>query len=170
MIRQLPNLISAARVPLAALFIALDSTVARLIVVVVAGVSDWADGRLARSTGSVSSTGIWLDPVADKIFIVTCVVALTLDIGLPLWVLPLILLRDIGVLLGALWLAALGRRRGSPARPAGKWVTWLQFVALGAILLRPSLAMWIAPPVGLLGVIALRDYARAVLRRQRRPA
>ena len=169
MIRHLPNLISAARVPLAALFIAFDSTVARLIVVFVAGVSDWADGRLARSTGSVSSTGIWLDPVADKIFIVTCVIALTLDVGLPLWVLPLLLLRDIGVLLGALWLAALGRRRGSPARPAGKWVTWLQFVALGAILLRPSLATWIAPAIAILGVIALRDYARAVLRRQRRP-
>ena len=168
--RQLPNLISAARIPLAVLFVALDSTLARLIVVVIAGVSDWADGRLARSTGSVSSTGIWLDPVADKIFIITCVVALTLDVGLPLWVLPLILLRDIGVLLGALWLIALGRRKGSPARPAGKWVTWLQFVALGVILLRPSLALWIAPAVALLGLLALRDYARAVLRRQRREA
>lgn len=170
MIRQLPNLISAARVPLAALFIAVDSTTARLIVVLIAGVSDWADGRLARSTGAVSTTGIWLDPVADKIFIITCVVALTLDVGLPLYVLPLILLRDIGVLLGALWLFALGRRRGSPARPAGKWVTWLQFAALGLILLRPSLALWIAPAVALVGAIALRDYARAVLRRQRREA
>ena len=48
---------------------------------------------------------------------------------------------------------------------AGKWVTWLQFVALAVILLRPALAPWIAPPVGVLGVIALRDYARVVLRK-----
>ena len=133
-----------------------------------AGVSDWADGRLARTTNSVSRTGVWLDPVADKIFIVSAVVALTIDVGLPYWVLPLLLLRDIGVLAGALYLIALGRREGSPARPAGKWVTWLQFVALGAILLRPGLAAWIAPPVGVLGAIALRDYARAVLRRRPR--
>jgi hypothetical protein len=49
-------------------------------------------------------------------------------------------------------------------------VTWLQFLALGLILLRPALALWIAPPVGILGLIALRDYARAVMRRTRRPA
>jgi len=166
--RQLPNLISAARIPLAALFVFLDGLGARLAVIAIAGFSDWADGRLARSTGSVSRTGVWLDPVADKIFIVTAVVVLTFNVGLPAWVLPMLLLRDIGVLIGALYLFALGRRRGSPARPAGKWVTWLQFVALGAILLRPSLAIWVAPPVGVLGVIALRDYARAVLRRTRR--
>jgi cardiolipin synthase len=166
--RQLPNLLSALRIPLAALFVALDGVTARLLIVAVAGVSDWADGRLARATGSVSRTGIWLDPLADKIFIVTSVVALTIEVGLPLWILPVILLRDIGVVAGAIYLAALGRRKGAPARTAGKWVTWLQFVALGAILLWPESAIWIAPPVGLLGAIALRDYARAVLRRTRR--
>lgn len=166
--RQLPNLISAARIPLAVLFILFDGLTARLLIVAVAGVSDWADGRLARATNSVSSTGIWLDPLADKIFITTCVIALTLDVGLPLWVLPLLLLRDIGVLVGAVYLAALGRRKGSPARTAGKWVTWLQFVALGLILLRPSLAIWIAPAIALVGAWALRDYARAVMRRSRR--
>ena len=168
--RQLPNLISAARIPLAALFVFIDGLIPRLLIVAIAGVSDWADGRLARSTGNVSSTGIWLDPLADKIFIVVSVVVLTFDVGLPLWVLPVILLRDIGVMLGAIYLALLGRRKGSPARTAGKWVTWLQFVALGLILLRPSLAIWIAPAVGIVGAIALRDYARAVLRRQRREA
>ena len=168
--RLLPNLISALRFPLAVLFVAVDGTVARLVIVAISGISDWADGRLARATHSVSKTGIWLDPLADKVFIVTAVVALTLDVGLPLWVLPVLLLRDIGVVVGALYLAALGRRKGSPARPAGKWVTWLQFVALAAILLRPSLAVWIAPPVGLLGLVALRDYGRAVMRRRRREA
>ncbi len=168
--KQLPNLISAARIPLAALFILCDGLTARLIIVAVAGVSDWADGRLARSTGSVSSTGIWLDPLADKVFVTIAVVALTFDVGMPIWVLPMLLLRDIGVVLGAIYLAALGRRKGAPARPAGKWVTWLQFVALGVILIEPDLAVWIAPAVGILGAIALRDYARAVLRRTPRDA
>lgn len=166
--QQLPNLISALRLPLALLFVVIDDTAVRLAIVVIAGVSDWLDGRLARATGSVSQTGVWLDPLADKVFIVAAVIALTIEVGLPLWVLPLLLLRDIGVLVGVLYLAALGRRKGSPARKAGKWVTWLQFVALGLILLRPDLAIWIAPPMGLLGAIALRDYARAVLRRSRR--
>ena len=150
------------------MFIFLDGLTPRLLIVVIAGVSDWADGYLARATGSVSKTGIWLDPVADKIFVVSAVIALTIDVGLPYWVLPLLLLRDIGVLLLAAYLIALGRRKGSPARPAGKWVTWLQFAGIGAILLRPALAPWIALPIGVLGAIALRDYARAVLRRQPR--
>lgn len=165
---NLPNLISAARIPAAALFLLLDGLAARLAIVALAGLSDWADGRLARATGSVSRTGVWLDPLADKIFIVSAAVVLTLDVGMPWWVLPLLLLRDIGIALMTIHLVALGRRKGSPARPAGKWVTWLQFVALALILLRPRLAVWIAPPVGVLGVLALRDYARAVFRRSAR--
>lgn len=162
--RHLPNLISALRFPLAALFVVFDDTSARLAVVAVAAVSDLIDGRLARATGSASRTGEWLDPVADKVFMVVAIVVLTIERGLPLWILPLLLLRDIGVVLGALVLALIGRRARVPARKAGKWVTWLQFLAVGAILLAPGLAAWIAPPVALVGVVALRDYGRAVFR------
>ena len=165
--RHLPNLISALRFPLAVVFVVSDGLTARLVVLGIAAASDWIDGRLARATDTVSRTGQWLDPVADKVFVVAAVVALTLEAGLSLWVLPLILLRDIGVVVGAAVFALAGRIAAVPARPAGKWVTWLQFLAVGVILVRPGMAFWIAVPVALLGAFALRDYARAVGRAAR---
>lgn len=167
MTRHMPNLISALRFPLALLFVVSEGLPARLVVLVVAAASDWVDGRLARATGTVSRTGVWLDPIADKVFMVAAIVALTLEVGLPLWILPLLLLRDIGVVAGGAVLALAGHRAAVPARPAGKWVTWLQFLAVGLILLWPASAIWVAIPVAVLGAIALRDYARAVTRAAR---
>ena len=163
--RQLPNLISASRIPLALLFVLTDDPAARFAILVVAAGSDWIDGPLARRTGTSSRTGEWLDPLADKIFMVAALVTIAFDRGLPAWVLPLLLLRDIGVALGGLALLMLGRRAAVAARRAGKWVTWMQFLAIALILVRPALAVWIAPPLALLGAIALADYARAVGRR-----
>lgn len=162
--RHLPNLISALRLPMAAAFVVVDAPAARLLIVAAAGLSDWVDGPLARATGATSRTGEWLDPVADKTFMIVALAALTLDAGLPFWVLPLLLLRDIGVVVGAAVLALLHRPAALPARRLGKWVTWLQFLAVGLVVLRPSLALWIAPPLGLLGAFALVDYRKAQLR------
>ena len=161
MTRHLPNLISALRFPMAAAFVLMDGAVTRVLLVAAAGVSDWADGRLARATRSTSRTGEWLDPLADKVFMVAAVIAVTLDARLPLWVPTLILLRDIGVAAGAALFALLRRPAPLRARRVGKWVTWLQFVAIGAVVLRPALAVWVAPPIGLLGVLALLDYTRS---------
>lgn len=160
--RYLPNVISVLRFPLAAAFALVGGTGARFAIVAIAAFSDWIDGPLARHMGSTSRTGEWLDPLADKAFMVTALVVLARDVGLAWWVLPLLLLRDIGVALGALVLLALRKRAAVAARRAGKWVTWLQFLAIGVLLLEPALAPWIAPPVALLGVVALVDYARAL--------
>lgn len=161
---QVPNLISALRFPLALVFVLSDGLPVRMVVLVIAAASDWIDGRVARATGTVSRTGVWLDPIADKVFMVAAIVALTLEVGLPLWILPLLLLRDIGVVAGGAMLALAGRRAAVPSRRAGKWVTWLQFLGSGLILLWPARAFWVAVPVAALGALALVDYARAVTR------
>jgi phosphatidylglycerophosphate synthase len=60
---------------------------------------------------------------------------------------------------GAIILARNPRAR-LRARPAGKRLTWMQFAAIGLLLLAPALVVWIVIPVALLGVLALLDYAR----------
>ena len=164
---NLPNAISAFRFPLAALFVVLDNGGARLALVALAALSDFVDGRLARTTGQVTRAGEVLDPVADKTFMLAALVTLVTDGRLPVWTLPLLLTRDLGVALGALFLTARGVRVRMPARRAGKLVTWLQFGAIGAILLWPSSAPWIAPAVGAAGAYALVDYQSAVAGRGR---
>jgi cardiolipin synthase len=157
----LPNVISAARFPLAAVF-PLAGGAMRIAVVALAAATDWIDGRLARGTQRVTRVGEVLDPIADKTFMLVVLVTLGVEGTLPLWTLPLLLTRDIGVALGALVLAARGIHVRMTARRAGKVVTWMQFAAIGMLLLRPAAGVWLAPLVGVAGLYALRDYACAV--------
>ncbi|HEX2168450.1 MAG TPA: CDP-alcohol phosphatidyltransferase family protein [Longimicrobiales bacterium] len=154
-------MISASRFPLAALF-PLTGGALRIAVVAIAAWTDWIDGRFARRTKQVTRLGEVLDPIADKTFMLVALITLAAEGALPLWTLPLLLTRDIGVAAGALVLVARGRNVRLPARRAGKAVTWLQFAAIGALLVSPEAGAWLAPVVALAGLYALRDYARAI--------
>jgi cardiolipin synthase len=75
-----------------------------LLTFLTAGVTDLFDGLIARKTGQRTTLGAWLDPMADKLLLVTMFVMLTLpDIGsanrLPLWFTVLVLSRDIAIVL-----------------------------------------------------------------------
>lgn len=157
----IPNLISAARFPLAALFPLADDVV-RIAIVVAAAATDWVDGRIARHTGQVTRGGELLDPIADKTFMLVVLLTLVLEQRLPVWTLPLLLTRDIGVAIGA----AIVLLRGTPARMSarkpGKVVTWLQFTGIACILIFPATAPWVAVPVAVAGLYALVDYRRAL--------
>jgi cardiolipin synthase len=75
-----------------------------LITFLTAGATDMLDGLIARSTGQNTELGAWLDPMADKLLLVTMFVMLTLpDIGsanrLPLWFTVLVISRDVAIVL-----------------------------------------------------------------------
>ena len=77
-----------------------------LIVFFTAGLTDLFDGIIARATGQKTTLGAWLDPMADKLLLVTMFVMLTLpDIGsanrLPLWFTVLVISRDVAIVLTA---------------------------------------------------------------------
>lgn len=67
-----------------------------------AGVTDMLDGLIARATGQKTELGAWLDPMADKLLLVTMFIVLTLpEIGspnqLPLWFTILVISRDVAI-------------------------------------------------------------------------
>ncbi|HYT67525.1 MAG TPA: CDP-alcohol phosphatidyltransferase family protein [Vicinamibacterales bacterium] len=73
-----------------------------LVTFMAAGLTDLFDGLIARWTGENTVLGAWLDPMADKLLLVTMFVMLTLpDIGgpnrLPLWFTVLVISRDIAI-------------------------------------------------------------------------
>src|SRR6476661_5545664 len=73
-----------------------------LVAFMAAGVTDLFDGLIARLTGEKTILGAWLDPMADKLLLVTMFVMLTLpDIGgpnrLPLWFTVLVISRDVAI-------------------------------------------------------------------------
>lgn len=92
-----------------------------LLTFIIAGVTDCLDGLLARMTGQKTSLGAWLDPMADKLLLLTTFVVLTLPgLGLvnrlPLWLTVLVISRDIVIVLTvAVVNFAIGRRTFSPS-------------------------------------------------------
>jgi cardiolipin synthase len=92
-----------------------------LAVFVLAGVTDALDGLIARRAGQKTSLGAWLDPMADKLLLVTTFIVLTLpDLGLanrlPVWLTVLIIFRDVGIVLTvAIVNLAVGRRTFRPS-------------------------------------------------------
>jgi len=73
-----------------------------LVIFLVAGLTDLLDGLIARMTGQNSVLGAWLDPMADKLLLVSMFVMLTLPwIGvpnrLPLWFTILVISRDVAI-------------------------------------------------------------------------
>ncbi len=110
------------------------------------GITDYFDGYLARSNGTVSKLGIFLDPIADKIMVAAVILILvgTRDIaGLHVIAALVILLREIAVSGLREFLAQL--QVSVPVSQLAKWKTTLQLVALGGLILAGALPdmLWI---------------------------
>jgi len=94
-----PNLLSVLRLLGVPLFLYLvlgpEYDVLALIVLMVAGITDYLDGLLARTLNQASKLGQLLDPVADRLYILSVVVALALRDIIPLWLAVLLPLRDV---------------------------------------------------------------------------
>ncbi len=105
-----------------------------VVVLMVAGVTDWADGKLARLLGQSSRLGALLDPAADRLYIVTTLVAFVLRDVVPLWLVAALVGRE--VVLGVALLVL--RRHGYPPLQVhylGKAATFLLLYAFPLLLL-----------------------------------
>jgi cardiolipin synthase len=101
----------------------------------VASVTDFLDGRLARRYGQKTALGEFLDPLADKVLVIGVFVlfALLRNISVPLWVVGVVIFRDLFVT--AMRVAAM--RRGKPMRTerVGKIKTAVQMFSIIVVLL-----------------------------------
>jgi cardiolipin synthase len=116
-VATLPNLLSVARLFGVPLFLWLvlgpHEDGWALVVLMVSGVTDWLDGKLARTLNQTSKLGEILDPVADRLYILSVVVGLAIRGIIPVWLAVILPLRD--VLLFSL--LPLLRTRGYSALP-----------------------------------------------------
>jgi len=101
----IPNLITILRVllvPIFVIYIINDRTLGSLIIFVIASVSDALDGFIARVFHQKSDLGAYLDPLADKILLVTAYITLAILKMIPPWLAVLIISRDVIILLGVM--------------------------------------------------------------------
>ena len=110
----LPNAISVVRLLCVPLFVWLlvdDKGIEAAALLAVLGASDWVDGWIARHFDQGSNLGKVLDPVADRILLITAGIALVIHGSVPLVVGILVLARELVVSIAVLALAAAGARR-----------------------------------------------------------
>jgi CDP-diacylglycerol--glycerol-3-phosphate 3-phosphatidyltransferase len=112
-----------------------------VVVLMVSGVTDWADGKLARVLGQSSRLGALLDPAADRLYIVSTLVAFVLRDVVPLWLVAVLVGREL--VLGVMLLVL--RRHGYPPLQVhylGKAATFILLYAFPLLLLADGGGVW----------------------------
>ena len=138
----LPTSITLLRIGLIPLFVIVFylpygwSNLVATVIFVIAAVSDWVDGYLARSLEQESQFGAFLDPVADKLMVVVVIILLveahpSIAIVLPSVV---IVAREISISALREWMAELGSRTTVRVSSIGKFKTAAQMTALGFMI------------------------------------
>jgi CDP-diacylglycerol---glycerol-3-phosphate 3-phosphatidyltransferase len=151
------TLVRVALIPLIVILLQFDSPVCQasaLVAFVLASLTDWLDGFLARKYKIVTNLGKFLDPVADKLLVLSTMIALCGLARFPAWVCIVVLFRELAV--DGLRLVAVERGRVIAAGKLGKLKTTLQMLTLIVVLLNNA-------PFGAFPMDQILMYAAVVM-------
>jgi cardiolipin synthase len=130
---NLPNLLSLFRLCLTAFFI-LAMTYQRytlaLALFVAQAISDLLDGFFARMMHKKTDLGAWLDPIADKVMLVSSYLVFGFQQIIPYWTVGVVLVRDLVLMLGFLFLHLFSYRMAPSPTVLGKATTVFQMVTI----------------------------------------
>lgn len=178
--RAAPNIITLSRLILVPVIMWLMATGEKqwaLFVFIVAGLSDAADGFLAKHYHLESELGAYLDPMADKLLIVTIFIMLGLSGGLPVWLVIAVVSRDVLIVMAVIlsWMLA----RPVKIRPlaVSKANTAAQIVLAATVLADDAFSLqlqttrlvlvWVT---GVLTLASLASYLEKWLRHMSEPS
>jgi cardiolipin synthase len=150
-ILTVPNLLTVFRMVLIPVFVTLlfyQRFVLALVVFVVAGVTDGLDGLLARRFDQQTQLGTILDPIADKLMMVTAFVVLSMrsvfpqpipsHLPVPFWVTVAVISRDVFIIVGAAAINIMTGFRGFRPSWLGKLNTTVQIIGITIIMFAAS--------------------------------
>ena len=133
----IPNFITIARllgVPLLVWLMVADRYLEATLLFVLAGLSDAADGFIAKRFGAISELGAYLDPVADKALLVSVFVTLGFKGVLPPWLIILVVSRDLFIIGGLMMAYMLGSPMAIRPLLVSKINTVAQILLIGLVL------------------------------------
>jgi len=143
-VSYIPNLLTVLRIaatPVLIMLLKYEMFPAALLVFALAGVSDGLDGYIAKRFAYQTRLGAILDPVADKVLLVSCFIVLTVMGYLPFWLLVVVVFRDLVIVGGYLLLVTVeGRVKMSPSL-ISKLNTVFQICLVAAVLVSLAAGM-----------------------------
>jgi cardiolipin synthase len=176
---NIPNLLTWARILMIPLVVgvfylppswlgASDMNLAATVFFVIAAVTDWFDGWLARKLGQTSAFGAFLDPVADKLM-VAAALAILLELGRVDAVIAIVIIgREITISALREWMAKIGAAKSVAVSFLGKLKTTAQMVAIPLLLYQDPLGpvnsqmlgTWLIYAAALLTLWSMAYYLR----------
>jgi CDP-diacylglycerol--glycerol-3-phosphate 3-phosphatidyltransferase len=111
-----------------------------LFLFIIASASDWLDGYLARQMNIISPVGRMLDPIADKLLVAACLLALAAGRDADaVFLVPALIILMREILVSGLREHLAGNKMVVPVSLAAKWKTAVQMTALGMLIGAPIL-------------------------------
>lgn len=140
------NILTLLRVVLIPVFIMAyknEKYIGALVVFLIASLTDWLDGQIARKRNTITKFGIIMDPLADKLLCIT-VLACLASSGKANWIpVTFVITKEVLMLIGSAFLI----RKGIvvPSQTIGKIAQWLMIVAICLSFFHNFFANWIVP-------------------------
>lgn len=139
------------------------------VLFVLAALTDWFDGYLARKWNQTSAFGAFLDPVADKLLVAACLIVLVHGQRVHGLIALIIIGREITISALREWMAGIGARTAVAVNQLGKWKTATQMVALPMLLFNGMIlgintrfvGTWLIYIAAALTVVSMAVYLKA---------
>jgi len=158
-ILNIPNLLTLARIlitPFIIYAILEQQAVLALILMAAAGVTDMLDGAIARYFNQRSTVGSYMDPLADKLLLISTIVTLYFIDHLPLYLFLAVIFRDLIIVVGAIAYEMVTHKLEMQPSIASKVTTFLQITLVLAVL---SDMAWQFPGQNVLELSILLTFA-----------
>jgi len=169
---KLPNILTVLRILLIPVFIILffsdleNNFTYAFIVFAVAGVTDVLDGFVARRFNMVTEVGKVLDPLADKLMLMTVLICLATMNLIPLWILILMIIKELVMVYGGVRLYFSKTQIIIPSNHYGKLATVSFYLAITMVLFRldgilPIIVLYFAV---LIATVAFFNYVKIAVK------
>lgn len=149
------------------------SNLACTFIFLIAALTDWLDGYLARKLGLETAFGAFLDPVADKLMVSIVLVLVVQSEASPFLAIPaaIIIAREITIASLREWMAEIGQRTKVKVSQLGKWKTTAQMTAVSLLLYHDdilglpinSIGYWLLYFSAILTLWSMINYLMAAL-------
>ncbi|MBV2235248.1 MAG: CDP-diacylglycerol--glycerol-3-phosphate 3-phosphatidyltransferase [Sterolibacterium sp.] len=159
---NIPILLTWARIVLIPLFVGIfyasdwltphEQAVAATLIFIIAALTDWLDGWLARKLGQTSAFGAFLDPVADKLMVAAALIVLVQLGRVDALIAVIIISRELAISALREWMAKIGAAESVAVSMLGKFKTVAQMVAIPLLLYSEDL---LGLPVRTIGTLLI---------------
>ncbi len=166
---NVPNLITVIRIMLVPVFLIIfwaagpHRVLWGMMILAVAGITDVIDGYLARKLHMVTPLGKVLDPLADKLMVVSVMTSLFLIGRFPLWLVVLVVIKELVLVIGGIFIVIRKHLQVS-ANFYGKAATIAIYAALFTSAFKIPGSSVITVIAGIISIVALSNYVLAFMR------